>query len=81
MALKDDPYSYHLKWSEEDGEYVATCMEFPGLSWLDENPRLAIKGILDTVEEVVNDMKTNNEPLPKPISKPETVTPLLDMEN
>lgn len=25
-------YSFNIVWSEDDGEYVATCPSFPGLS-------------------------------------------------
>ena len=30
----DDKYTYRVTWSEEDGEYVGLCAEFPSLSWL-----------------------------------------------
>jgi hypothetical protein len=28
---------YRVSWSKEDNEYVATCVEFPSLSWLDQS--------------------------------------------
>ena len=28
------PYSYRVFWSSEDNEFVATCVEIPGLSGL-----------------------------------------------
>jgi len=34
MAQKHDKYTYRITWSEEDGEYVALCAEFPSVSWL-----------------------------------------------
>ena len=27
-------YTYRVAWSPEDGEFVATCLEFRSLSWL-----------------------------------------------
>ncbi len=78
MALNNDLYTYTLKWSEEDQEHVATCAEFPGLSYLAKNPKLALKGIQDLVEDAVNDIKANNEPIPKPIAEKETIIPYLN---
>jgi hypothetical protein len=33
-------YTYRVTWSEDDGEHVALCAEFPGLSFLAEMERL-----------------------------------------
>jgi hypothetical protein len=30
-------YRYSVQWSPEDQEFVATVLEFPFLSWLDED--------------------------------------------
>ena len=38
-------YTYKVEWSEEDGEYVGTVEEFPGLSWLDDSPAKTLAGI------------------------------------
>lgn len=59
-------YTYQVQWSEEDGEYVATVLEFPSLSWLAENPAEAEGGVRSLVEEVVADMLENGEVLPEP---------------
>lgn len=37
-------YTYQLSWSEDDGEYVATVLEFPSLSWLAPEPAQATQG-------------------------------------
>jgi predicted HicB family RNase H-like nuclease len=68
MALKHDKYTYRVTWSEEDGEYVGLCAEFPSLSWLAETQQAAFKGIRQVVDEVVSDMKAHNESVPKPIA-------------
>lgn len=66
--LKNDRYTYRITWSEEDQEYVGLCVEFPGLSWLDQNPEAALAGLRKLVATVVKDMKANKETPPEPIS-------------
>jgi predicted HicB family RNase H-like nuclease len=63
-----DNYNYKVIYSNDDNEYVGTCLEFPSLSFLDENPVNAIIGIKDLVFDVVKDMQQNNEVVPKPIT-------------
>jgi predicted RNase H-like HicB family nuclease len=50
-------YTYCIQWSDEDGEYVATVLEFPGLSWLASNELEALQGLHMVVEETVNDLQ------------------------
>ena len=66
--LKNDHYTYKITWSEEDNEYAGLCVEFPSLSWLDENPEAALKGIRQVVADVIKDMKANGETVPEPIA-------------
>jgi len=66
--LKNDRYTYRVTWSEDDGEHVGLCAEFPSLSWLAATPEAALKGIRKLVAEVVNDMDTNREAVPEPIA-------------
>lgn len=68
MMLQNDRYAYRVIWSEEDDEYIGLCAEFPSLSWLEATPEKALKGIRQTVAEVVTDLETNGEPVPEPIS-------------
>ncbi|HSB77263.1 MAG TPA: toxin-antitoxin system HicB family antitoxin [Candidatus Methylomirabilis sp.] len=68
MALRNDRYTYRVTWSAEDGEYVGLCAEFPSLSWLASTPEAALKGIRNTVGEVVKDLKANKEPIPGPLA-------------
>ena len=65
---KNDKYTYRVTWSEDDNEYVGLCAEFPSLSWLENTPEKALKGIRRLVAEVVLDMSGNNEPVPEPIA-------------
>lgn len=48
-------YTYKVEWSEEDGEYVGTVDEFPGLSWLDDSPTKTLAGIRRITKECVED--------------------------
>lgn len=65
--LKNDRYAYRVLWSEEDGEYLGLCAEFPSLSWLAPAPEEALQGIRTVVADVVADLKENNEPIPEPL--------------
>jgi len=68
MAQENSKYTYRVTWSEEDGEYVGLCAEFPGLSWLARTPEAALKGIRRVVSQVIADMHRNKEIVPAPIS-------------
>jgi predicted HicB family RNase H-like nuclease len=62
-------YTYRLSWSPEDGEFVATCAEFPSLSWLAEDQVEALRGIRQVVADAVADMERSGEDVPVPISE------------
>jgi len=66
--LKDDRYTYRVTWSEEDGEYVGLCAEFPSLSWLASTPEAALVGIRQVVADVVADLEVAGEPVAEPIA-------------
>lgn len=68
MVLADDRYTYRVTWSEEDHEYVGLCAEFSSLSWLDETPESALKGIRQVVSDVVEELTANQEKVPEPIA-------------
>ena len=66
--IENDHYTYRVTWSEDDKEYVGLCAEFPSLSWLDESPEKALKGIRQIVSDVVIDMNKSGEKIPDPIA-------------
>jgi predicted RNase H-like HicB family nuclease len=68
MAIKNDHYTYRVRWLLEDDEYVGLCSEFSGLSWLAKTPESALKGIRNTVADVIEDMKNNKEELLEPVA-------------
>lgn len=68
MTQKNNKYTYRVTWSEEDGEYVGLCVEFPSLTWLARTPEAALKGIRKLVSEIITDMLRSQEPVPEPIA-------------
>jgi predicted HicB family RNase H-like nuclease len=67
-TLENDHYTYRVIWSEEDGEYVGLCAEFPSLSWLACSQESALKGVRGVVAEVVADMKKDGEKVPEALA-------------
>lgn len=67
-TIPHDHYTYRVTWSEEDGEYVGLCAEFPSLSWLASAPETALRGVRSVVADVVEDMKKQGEPVPEPLA-------------
>ena len=66
--LKNDHYTYRVTWSEEDGEYIGLCAEFPSLSWLASDPEAALQGIRQVVADVVADLHASGESVPEPLA-------------
>ncbi|MSQ88923.1 MAG: toxin-antitoxin system HicB family antitoxin [Betaproteobacteria bacterium] len=64
-----DHYTYRVTWSQEDGEHVGLCAEFPSLSWLAPTPDKALAGIRRVVDEVVADMRSAGEPIPEALAE------------
>lgn len=62
-------YTYRVIWSEEDEEFVGLCAELPSLSWLDEDQQSAFSGIVELVQSCINDLASQDEPIPTPLSK------------
>lgn len=67
-TLHNDRYTYRVTWSEEDGEHVGLCAEFPSLSWLAPTPGGALRGIRRLVAEVTADLAENGEVIPEPLA-------------
>jgi len=68
LIIQTDYYTYRITWSDEDGEYVGLCAEFPSLSWLDKTLEAALQGIRKLVAAAVLDMESNNENVPQPLA-------------
>ncbi|MEU1607423.1 type II toxin-antitoxin system HicB family antitoxin [Micromonospora matsumotoense] len=61
-------YTYRVTWSAQDNEFVATCAEFPSLSWLAPSQIEALKGLRDLLCEVVADLEQQGEEIPEPFA-------------
>jgi predicted HicB family RNase H-like nuclease len=68
MRKLAERYTYRVVWSEEDGEYVGLCAEFPSLSWLARSQAAALAGVVRLVRRVVADMAKAGEAVPVPLS-------------
>ncbi|MFA7173100.1 MAG: type II toxin-antitoxin system HicB family antitoxin [Kiritimatiellia bacterium] len=67
-VTQNDKYAYRVIWSEEDSEYLGLCTEFPSLSWLATTPESALSGIRRVVTDVVAEMESSGESVPKPLA-------------
>jgi len=67
-APLSDKYTYRVIWSEEDGEFVGLCAEFPSLSWLDESQEGALSGVVKLVRDTMTDMAAHGEKPPEPLA-------------
>jgi len=62
-------YTYRVSWSADDAEYVATCAEFPSLSWLAGSQIEALQGLEQLLGDVVADMGAAGEQVPQPFTE------------
>lgn len=62
-------YTYRVSWSAEDEEFVATCLEFPSLSWLAASQVEALEGLEDLLRDTLTDMEQQEEGIPAPFSE------------
>ena len=62
-------YNYRVVWSAEDGEFVATCLELPSLSWLAPTQVEALQGLEAVVRDVVADLEKGGENVPVPFAE------------
>ena len=62
-------YAYRVVWSAEDEEFVATCAEFPSLSWLAVGQVEALQGLQTLVADVLADLEAGGEELPQPLAE------------
>ncbi|SDY03888.1 Predicted nuclease of the RNAse H fold, HicB family [Micromonospora pattaloongensis] len=62
-------YTYRVTWSAQDNEFVATCAEFPSLSWLASFQIEALQGLQDLLHEVIADMEQQGEEVPEPFAE------------
>lgn len=61
-------YTYEISWSDEDSVFISRCLEFPSLAAHGKSEVVALKEILELVEDILVDMKKSKEPIPEPIA-------------
>ena len=60
------PYTYRTSWSDRDGECVATCAEFPGLSGLAPTPGRAVDELKTAIAAWLEYLASRGLPAPPP---------------
>ena len=74
MMVDVTRYTYRVTWSVEDEEFVATCLEFPSLSWLAATQRWKSRALRarkrlsireDLGWSLRGDSQTRNSPVPQ----------------
>lgn len=63
-------YPINIVWSEDDGEYLATCASFPGLSAFGETEEEALKEAKIALGLFIGSYEERGIPLPKPARVP-----------
>lgn len=61
-------YSTSTHWSEKDGQFVATSVEFPGLSWLAPTLTDAVNGLRAAMRDALDIMDADGKDIPTPLS-------------
>lgn len=59
-------YSFNIAWSEEDGEYIAKCSSFSGLSAFGKTEEEALHEAKIALELFIESYKERGIPLPRP---------------
>jgi predicted RNase H-like HicB family nuclease len=65
------PYSYRVFWSEEDGGYVAACIELPGVSAFGETPAEAMAEAEVATDLAIETYRDEGLPVPAPQPAPQ----------
>ena len=64
-------YQFSLAWSNQDNEYMATCLEFPGLSAFGETAADALAEAQIALELFIETYRQDGVSLPEPQTVPE----------
>lgn len=59
-------YSFVVRWSDEDEEFMATCPEFPGLSAFGETPEEALREAQIALDGMIDVYRDKGIALPHP---------------
>lgn len=70
-----DRYSIHLFVDDQDGSYVATCPEFPGVSAFGDTREQALVEVRVALEAAAETFAEEGWPLPEPQAIPQAALP------
>lgn len=62
VAMNAHEYTYRVRYSEDDQQFVGTCLEFPSLSHLADSAEAALQGVEELVCGVVAEMEDSATP-------------------
>ena len=69
LKYRAEDYSYSVTWSEEDDAFIGRVVEFPSLAAHGGSQEKALREIRTVVEFVLEDLASEGEPIPAPLSK------------
>ncbi len=58
-------YSFDVRWSAEDGAYIATCPDFPGVSATGETAEQALAAARLALAASIKSYQESGQPLPE----------------
>ncbi len=67
MGNKEERYTYRIEWSEEDGVFVARCVEFPGLGAHGRSQAESLRQIKVAVAEALKWLSDEKREAPEPL--------------
>jgi predicted HicB family RNase H-like nuclease len=67
MKNKAERYTYRIEWSQEDGIFVARCVEFPGLGAHGHSQEEALRQIKAAVAEALKWLRDEKRSAPEPL--------------
>ena len=62
-------YPFNISWSEEDSEFVAVCVEIPGLSGLGKTEADALTELKEALSAWLDHLRSEGLPVPQPVYK------------
>lgn len=66
--FQSSQYEYRVTWDPRDDIYVARVTELPRLAAHGGTPEEALRELRGVVDDVLEDMAANDEPIPEPLS-------------
>lgn len=66
---KPEEYSYRVFWSEEDQAFIATVVEFPRMSSIEDTQEAALSGMVEQLRFVIGEIEKDGDEVPVPLSK------------